>query len=109
VDPLRSEYGAFWRKLGGDAGDPAGTEFGQVFHEHNLGLKIEDALRNMADRVGLPDVRFFVTAVPIQRQAGGGSIAVRDSAAPLGRVSLPASRGSAGASPSRAACSRTVI
>lgn len=43
-----------------------------MFHEQNLGLEIEDALRNMADRVGLPDVRFFVTAVLIQRQAGGG-------------------------------------
>ncbi len=58
--------------------DPAGTEFGRVFHEQNLGLKIEDALRNMAERVGMLDVRFFVTAVLIQRQTGGDLAEVLD-------------------------------
>jgi tight adherence protein B len=58
--------------------DPAGTEFGRVFHEQNLGLKMEDALKNMADRVGLLDVRFFVTAVLIQRQVGGDLAEVLD-------------------------------
>jgi tight adherence protein B len=58
--------------------DPAGTEFGRVFHEQNLGLKIEDALRNLADRVGVLDVRFFVTAVLIQRQVGGDLAEVLD-------------------------------
>jgi len=58
--------------------DPAGTEFGRVFHEQNLGLKIEDALRNMAERVKLLDVRFFVTAVLIQRQTGGDLAEVLD-------------------------------
>lgn len=51
--------------------DPIGTEFGRVFHEQNLGIKIEDALLAMADRVDQLDVRFFVTAVLIQRQTGG--------------------------------------
>ncbi len=51
--------------------DPAGTEFGRVFQEQNLGLKIEDALTNLAERMDLLDVRFFVTAVLIQRQTGG--------------------------------------
>lgn len=51
--------------------EPAGPEFGRVFHEQNLGLKIEDALTNMANRVDMLDVRFFVTAVLIQRQTGG--------------------------------------
>lgn len=58
--------------------DPAGTEFGRVFHEQNLGLKVEDALRNMAERVDLLDVRFFVTAVLIQRQTGGDLAEVLD-------------------------------
>ncbi len=58
--------------------DPAGTEFGRVFHEQNLGLKIEDALRNLAERVSLLDVRFFVTAVLIQRQTGGDLAEVLD-------------------------------
>jgi tight adherence protein B len=58
--------------------DPAGTEFGRVFHEQNLGLKIEDALKNLADRVDVLDVRFFVTAVLIQRQIGGDLAEVLD-------------------------------
>lgn len=58
--------------------DPAGTEFGRVFHEQNLGLKIEDALVNMAERVDTLDVRFFVTAVLIQRQTGGDLAEVLD-------------------------------
>jgi tight adherence protein B len=51
--------------------DPVAGEFAQVFHEQNLGLKIEDALLGMADRVDQMDVRLFVTAVLIQRQVGG--------------------------------------
>ncbi len=50
---------------------PIATEFAQVYHEQNLGVKVEDALQAMADRVDSLDVRFFVTAVMIQRQTGG--------------------------------------
>ncbi len=32
--------------------DPIGTEFGRVFQEQNLGIKIEDALLSMGDRCG---------------------------------------------------------
>lgn len=58
--------------------DPAGTEFGRVFQEQNLGLTIENALTNLADRVDMLDVRFFVTAVLIQRQTGGDLAEVLD-------------------------------
>ncbi len=58
--------------------DPIGTEFGRVFHEQNLGIKIEDALLSMAERVDSLDVRFFVTAVLIQRQTGGDLAEVLD-------------------------------
>ena len=58
--------------------DPVGTEFARVFHEQNLGIKIEDALKGMARRICLMDVRFFVTAVLIQRQTGGDLAEVLD-------------------------------
>lgn len=58
--------------------EPAGTEFARVFHEQNLGLKIEDALTNLAHRMDVLDVRFFVTAVLIQRQTGGDLSEVLD-------------------------------
>ncbi len=57
---------------------PIATEFAQVYHEQNLGIKIEDALKSMADRVDSLDVRFFVTAVLIQRQTGGDLAEVLD-------------------------------
>ncbi len=58
--------------------DPVRTEFALVFHEQNLGIKIEDALQSMAKRVGVMDVSFFVTAVCIQRQTGGDLAEVLD-------------------------------
>ena len=51
--------------------DPVGIEFRRCFHEQNLGIKLEEALRNMADRVSVLDLSFFVTAVAVQRQTGG--------------------------------------
>jgi len=58
--------------------DPVRSEFARVFHEQNLGIKVEEALRNMARRVGMMDVNFFVTAVCIQRQTGGDLAEVLD-------------------------------
>jgi len=57
---------------------PIATEFAQVYHEQNLGVKVEDALQSMAQRVDSLDVRFFVTAVMIQRQTGGDLAEVLD-------------------------------
>ena len=57
---------------------PIATEFAQVYHKQNLGVRIEDALQSMADRVDSLDVRFFVTAVVIQRQTGGDLAEVLD-------------------------------
>ena len=51
--------------------DPAKTEFRKTLDEINFGLGYEDALRNMADRVDCPDLKFFALSVIIQRQSGG--------------------------------------
>lgn len=50
---------------------PISTEFQAVYDEQNLGIPLEMALRNMLTRVPNLDLKFFVTAVAIQRQAGG--------------------------------------
>lgn len=50
---------------------PLGPEFGKVFHEHNLGAPLDIALINLAKRVPLIDVRFFVSSVMLQRDTGG--------------------------------------
>ena len=58
--------------------DPAGTMFSRVFVEQNLGIRIEDSLRNLADRVDQLDLSMFVTAVLIQKQSGGNLTEVLD-------------------------------
>ena len=57
---------------------PIADEFNRVFEEQNLGIPIELALRNMADRIPSMDVRFFVIAVIIQRSTGGDLAEVLD-------------------------------
>jgi len=57
---------------------PIADEFSRVFEEQNLGIPIEMALRNMADRIPAMDVRFFVIAVIIQRSTGGDLAEVLD-------------------------------
>ncbi len=51
--------------------DPIGGEFGRSFEEQNLGISLEEALEGMTDRVPNMDLRFFATAVMLQRQTGG--------------------------------------
>jgi len=51
--------------------EPIGPEFRKTFDEQNFGLPMKDALTNLTMRVPLLDVRFFSTAVLIQRETGG--------------------------------------
>jgi len=61
-----------------EASDPIGAEFKKTFDEQNFGLPLKDALANLAVRVPLMDVRFFVTAVLIQRETGGNLSEILD-------------------------------
>jgi tight adherence protein B len=51
--------------------EPVGPEFRKTFDEQNFGLPMKDALDNLTLRMPLLDVRFFATAVLIQRETGG--------------------------------------
>src|SRR5438270_667440 len=57
---------------------PIAQEFGRVYEEQNLGIAVEDSLKNMCDRVPNLDLRFFVTSVAIQRQTGGDLAEILD-------------------------------
>jgi tight adherence protein B len=57
--------------LGEESPQPLGREFRQLFNEQNLGADLEVALANFARRVPLVDVRFFVSAIMLQKQTGG--------------------------------------
>ena len=50
---------------------PLSLEFRRIFNEQNLGSSLDSALKNMAARVPLVDVRFFVSAVLLQKETGG--------------------------------------
>jgi tight adherence protein B len=58
--------------------DPISTEFRQVFEEQRFGLPFEDSVTLLADRLPLPDVRIFVTALLIQREVGGNLAEILD-------------------------------
>jgi len=51
--------------------EPLAEEFRKVFEEQKFGMPVRDALLNLTERVPLLDVKFFVTAVLLQRESGG--------------------------------------
>ncbi len=57
---------------------PIAKEFGRVYEEQNLGITLDDALKNLTERVPNLDLRFFVTSVAIQRQTGGDLAEILD-------------------------------
>jgi tight adherence protein B len=61
-----------------DLKDPVGPEFRKTFDQQNFGLPLRDALFQLADRIPLMDVRFFTTAVLIQRDTGGNLAEILD-------------------------------
>ena len=57
--------------VGDEISEPIGFEFSATFDEVNFGISMKDALLNLAARVPVPDLRYFVIAVLIQRETGG--------------------------------------
>jgi len=61
-----------------ESAEPIAGEFRTTFEEQNFGLPLRDALLNMAERIPLIDVRFFVTALMIQKETGGNLAEILD-------------------------------
>ncbi len=61
--------------------EPLAQEFAVTFDEQNLGLDVKEALVNLTDRVDSLDLKFFVTAVIIQRETGGNLAEIMESIA----------------------------
>jgi tight adherence protein B len=57
---------------------PASNELKRVLTEAGLGRPMDDALSEMADRVGSENFAFAITAVTIQRQVGGSLASLFD-------------------------------
>ena len=60
---------------------PVGPEFKLTFERQNYGLPLREALDQLTERVPILDVRFFVTAVLIQRDTGGNLSEILDTLA----------------------------
>ncbi len=57
--------------VGDELKPPVGPEFKKTFDQQNFGLPLRDVLQQLSERIPILDVRFFVTAVMIQRDTGG--------------------------------------
>lgn len=69
--------------IGDELKAPVGPEFKKTFEQQNFGLPLRDSLQQLTERVPLLDVRFFMTAVLIQRETGGNLSEILDN---LGHV-----------------------
>ncbi len=77
---LRSgqSMGFGFNMVANEMGLPIGKEFNRVFEEQNLGIPMEQSLREMTERIPNLDLKFFVTAVILQRQTGGDLAEILD-------------------------------
>jgi tight adherence protein B len=64
--------------VGHEMSAPIATEFSRTFEEQNLGTPMEEALGKMTERIPNLDLKFFATAVILQRQTGGDLAEILD-------------------------------
>jgi tight adherence protein B len=61
-----------------EVSEPVAGEFRQLYEEQKFGMPVRDALLNLTERVPLVDIKFFVTAVMLQRETGGNLAEILD-------------------------------
>lgn len=76
------------KMVGDEMPDPVASEFRITFDEINYGISLQDALTNLATRVPITDMRYFVIAVLIQRETGGNLAELLDNISALIRARL---------------------
>ena len=64
--------------IAAETSEPVSSEFRKLFEEQKFGMPVRDALINLTERVPLVDVKFFVTAVMLQRETGGNLAEILD-------------------------------
>jgi tight adherence protein B len=64
--------------ISNEISEPLATEFRKLFEEQKFGMPVRDALMNLTERIPLVDVKFFVTAVMLQRETGGNLAEILD-------------------------------
>ena len=61
-----------------EVAEPVASEFRQLYEEQKFGMPVRDALINLTERMPLVDLKFFVTAVMLQRETGGNLAEILD-------------------------------
>jgi tight adherence protein B len=74
-------FSAGMKMVADELDDPVGPEFRKSFDEQNYGLPLKESLNGLAERIPLLDVKFFATAVLIQRETGGNLAEILDNLA----------------------------
>lgn len=74
--------------VGSEMDEPIAKEFRRVFEEQNFGIPLEEALEDLSARVPNMDLRFFATAVILQRTTGGDLSEILDKIGHLVRERL---------------------
>ncbi|MGK7651779.1 MULTISPECIES: type II secretion system F family protein [unclassified Roseovarius] len=69
-----------------EVADPLATEFGVIADEAAYGRDIGEALKDMAERLNMQDLRFLAVAVTIQQQSGGNLAEILDGLAKVIRA-----------------------
>ncbi len=64
--------------ISNEVAEPLASEFRKLYEEQKFGMPVRDALMNLTERVPLVDVKFFVTAVMLQRETGGNLAEILD-------------------------------
>jgi len=64
--------------ISAEVSEPVAGEFRQLFEEQKFGMPVRDALMNLTERMPSVDVKFFVTAVMLQRETGGNLAEILD-------------------------------
>jgi len=69
-----------------EVADPLATEFGMIADEAAYGREMGEALKEMAHRLDMQDLRFLAVAVTIQQQSGGNLAEILDGLAKVIRA-----------------------
>lgn len=77
---LRAGHGfsAGLRMVGEEMSEPVSSEFVKTFEDYSFGKTMEEALDGLVKRVELEDVKFFASAVSLQRETGGNLTEILD-------------------------------
>lgn len=74
--------------VGEEMDQPLAGEFKRCFEEQKFGIPLDESIEDMAERIPNMDIRFFATAVLLQRETGGDLSEILDKIGHLVRERL---------------------